>query len=160
VPRSLLRRYSVYGLMKIRRWLFVPRGCAVFHVPLKHQRLIRSSTPTSHFFVPKPVEGKVINNPLPPSNKSDFVTQFEFVGALDNSPYLCVPEALEFINSVCGGEKRIMRYCRDMAREGGALVATMLGTEVMENKEKTLQNFFFSNVRLPLHVGAGSGTVM
>jgi hypothetical protein len=141
------------------RWLFIPRGCAVLYVPLKHQAFIRSSIPTSHGFVPRPVEGKIINNPLPPSNKSAFVNEFEYVGALDNSPYLCIPESFKFIREVCGGERKIMRYCQNIAKEGGALVATMLGTEVMENTEGTLQNCFFSNVRLPLKVGEEVGMV-
>lgn len=125
----------------------------MLHVPRKHQALIRSAIPTSHGFVSKGIDGRVINNPLPSSRKSQFITQFEFTGALDTTPYLCIPECFKFINEFCGGEERVMHYCQSIAQQGGAFVAAMLGTEVMENKEGTLQKCFFSNVRLPLQVG-------
>lgn len=44
-----------------------------------------------------------------------------------------------------------MEYCETLAREGGAIVARLLGTEIMDNAEGTLTQCFFSNVRLPLH---------
>lgn len=139
----------------------MPRGCAIFHVPVQHQALIRSSLPTSHGFEPAPVPGRsaAINNPLPPSDKSAFVRQFEFVGTVDNAPYLCVPRALQFRQDVCGGEDAITRYCTDLAREGGELVAKGLGTEVLDNAERTLTQCCFATVRLPLTVGTGADQV-
>lgn len=119
---------------------------------MKHQLLIRSSFPTSHGFVPLPSsEGKTINNPLPPSNKSEFINQFEYTGALDNSPFLCLPDCFQFIEAECGGQYEYRAYCQTLAREGGAIVAKLLGTEVMDNEEGTLSRCFFTNVRLPLH---------
>lgn len=142
------------------RWLFVPRGCAIFHVPVKNQHLIRSSLPTSHGFEPYPVPGKAkINNPLPPSTKSKFVEQFEFVGTIDNTPYLCIPEALKFREEVCGGEEKIMRYCTDVVKAGGITVADILQTEVLDNEGGSLTKCFFANVRLPLKIGDARGEV-
>lgn len=142
------------------RWLFVPRGCAVFHVPVANQALIRSSLPTSHGFEPHPVPGKAtINNPLPPNSKSAFVAQFEFVGTMDNTPYLCIPEALAFRRDVCGGEAAIMRYCADVVKAGGVAVARALRTEVLDDGEGSLTRCCFANVRLPLTVGEGRGDV-
>ena len=136
------------------KWLLTPRACAVFYVPERNQHLIRSTLPTSHGFLPKPKEGQAINNPLPPTGKSDFVTNFQFVGTLDNTPYLCIPAALEFRRSLVyqsqEGEDAISAYCLPLAREAGRIVASALGTEVMENTEGTLGDCFFSNVLLPL----------
>jgi hercynylcysteine S-oxide lyase len=115
---------------------------------------MRSSLPTSHYFTPLPRLGvSPANNPLPPTGKSNFVSQFEFVGSVDNGPFLCVPEALRFRREVCGGEEAIMNYCFDLARDGGRLIAQILGTEVMDNKDHTLTyQCCMVNVRLPLEV--------
>ena len=141
------------------RWLFVPRGCCVFHVPKRNQHLIRSSLPTSHGWEARPCPDgskKDINNPLPPSKKSVFVTQFEFVGTIDNAPYLCVPEAIRWRQDACGGEAAIRQYCFRLAREGGAAAARILDTDVLENSDGTFGDCCFSNVRLPLVVSAPS----
>lgn len=139
------------------KWLYTPRSSAVLYVPIRNQHLIRSTMPTSHGFQPRPKEGaSVINNPLPPSSKSNFVEQFEFIGTLDNSPYLCVPEALAWRSRIRWqdkqGDEAVMSYCNHLARRAGKVVAEILGTEVMENQDGTLEDCNFSNVRLPLSV--------
>lgn len=145
------------------RWLFVPRACAVFHVPKRNQHLIRTSLPTSHGFVPRPRgPGHEIFNPLLTDTfgKSAFVLLFEFVATLDVSPYLCIEEALKFRREVCGGETKIMEYCDQISDEAGRLAAKIMGTEVMENKTKTLTKCAFTNVRLPLEMGDGQGQIL
>lgn len=94
-----------------------------------------------------------MNNPLPPTGKSNFVSQFEFVGSVDGSPFLCVPEALKFRRNVCGGEEAIQTYCHGLALKGGQLMARLLGTEIMDNAEQSLTSqCCMVNVRLPLSV--------
>lgn len=137
------------------KWLYVPRGCAIFYVAERNHHLVRSTLPTSHGFVPKPVEGEAaMPNPLPPSSKTAFVNNFEFVGTLDNSPFLCVPAAIEWRRKVrwnnLTGDEAIYEYNAHIASEAGKILASKYGTEVMENKEQTLTNCFFSNVRLPI----------
>ena len=128
----------------------------MFHVPKRNQHLIRTSLPTSHGFDPLPREGgKEIVNPLMISGtgKSNFVMLFEFVATLDVSPYLCIEEALKFRRDVCGGEEEIMTYCERLSNEGGAKIAEILGTEIMENGEKSLARCALTNVKLPLVIG-------
>jgi len=137
------------------KWLHVPRGCAVFYVPERNHGMMRSTLPTSHGFVALTahVQGqKARHNPLPPSGKSAFVTAFEFVGTLDNSPYLCVKDSIEWRRDVLGGEWRIIQYMEQLAREGGQAAARILGTKVLENKDKTLGRCAMVNVALPLAV--------
>jgi selenocysteine lyase/cysteine desulfurase len=136
------------------KWLHTPRGCAVFYVPIRNQGLIRSTLATSHGYVSPNPSGRV--NPLPPSKKSRFVTEFEFVGTLDNSPYLCVKDAVKWREEVLGGEAKIIDYQRKLAREGGKRVAEMLGTEVLENKKGTLTDCAMVNVALPLVIAPES----
>ncbi|KAK5132507.1 hypothetical protein LTR08_008891 [Meristemomyces frigidus] len=138
------------------KWLHVPRGCAVFYVPVRNQHLIRSTLPTSHGFAPLPIDGagKVINNPMPPSGKSQYVSNFEYVGTLDGSPYICIPAALEWRSRLTWeglrGEEAVMGYTRHLVVEAGKRVALRLGTEVLENEEGTLGKCNFANVLLPL----------
>lgn len=132
------------------KWLLVPRGCAVFYVPQRNQHLIRSTVPTSHGYVPLPGAAPRAN-PLPPSANSVFVNAFEYIGTLDNSPYLCVKDALEFREKVLGGEARIQRYMRSLAKEGGAKVSEKLGTWVLGHEHR-FANCAMVNIAMPLVV--------
>ncbi|KAL9611768.1 MAG: hypothetical protein Q9167_003618 [Letrouitia subvulpina] len=144
----------------LHKWLFVPRGCALFYVSKRNQHLIRTSLPTSHGYEPYPRKGQLaFFNPLKGETPSTFVGLFQFVGTTDISPYLCVEEALKFREDVCGGEERIMRYCEDVSYEGGKKVAELLGTEVMNNAEGTLTKCCMTNVKLPLRIGNGKGEI-
>lgn len=58
---------------------------------------------------------------------------FQFVATADNTPYYCVPAALNFRQNLCGGEERIYNYIRDIAQRGADLLAMVLGTEVMDD---------------------------
>ena len=123
----------------------------MLYVPRKTQYLLRSSLPTSWGFVPLPKEGQqAIISPLPPSDKTPFQNLFAFVATNDNAPYLCIPEALKFRKDICGGEDHIEYHCYELAKEGGARVAEILGTEVMDSKEGSLTKCCMFNVRLPI----------
>lgn len=134
-----------------RRWLYAPRGCAVLHVPLRHQHLIRTTLPTSHGFIP--LSGEAAGSPLPATSasKSVFETNFEFVGTIDNAPYLCIPAAIAWRESI-GGEAAIREYCSTLSQQGSKKVASILGTEVLDNSTHTMTQCFMGNVRLPIDV--------
>ncbi|KAK4465341.1 pyridoxal phosphate-dependent transferase [Cladorrhinum samala] len=142
------------------KWLHVPRGCAVLYVPKRNQDLIRSSLPTSHGFLPLPAEPsggvggdrKRRLNELAPGDSNPWINQFNFVGTVDNSPYLCVRDAIEWRKEVLGGEDKIIKGLMEMARAGGKIVADILGTEVFDNDEGTMTGSSMVNVVLPLAV--------
>ena len=50
-----------------------------------------------------------------------------------------------------------MKYCKGLAKAGGDLAASILGTEVMNNEEGTLRDCALANVRLPLVYGEKPG---
>lgn len=132
------------------KWLHVPRGCAVFYVPVRNQHLIRSTLPTSHGFIPKPKPGVKITTLLPVVGvKSAWVQNFEFVGTIDNSPYLCIPAAIEWRKSI-GGETAILEYTQGLAKAAAKRGAEILGTEVLDNNTQTMTECCLSNTRLPL----------
>ncbi|KAJ2984449.1 hypothetical protein NUW58_g6052 [Xylaria curta] len=127
------------------KWLMVPRGCAVLYVPRRNQPLIKTSYPTDGRYLPE-----ADRKDIPPAKY--FGNLFEHVSTIDTSPYLCVPEALKFRNEICGGEEQVRAYCIGLAKQGGELMAMLMGTEVLKNKTGTLDNCCFTNVRLPLDV--------
>ncbi|KXL45683.1 hypothetical protein M433DRAFT_143727 [Acidomyces richmondensis BFW] len=137
IPLDMTTLDPDFFFTNCHKWLYTPRACAFFYVPVRNQHLIRSTVPTSHGFVPQPQEGKqLIKNPLPPSSKTEFVTNFEFTGTLDNTPYLCVPAALAWRRRVVWdgkrGERAVVEYMADLARLAGQTLCA------------------FANVRLPL----------
>lgn len=131
------------------KWLFTPRSCAVFYVPRRNQAMIRTTLPTSIGFVPRSDSSDA---PAANNDKSEFVRNFEFVGTLDTIPYITVPAAIEWRRTVAGGEKRIIEYCTRLAREGGNLVADILGTRVLDNKTNTYTDCCMSTVLLPIEL--------
>ena len=152
VPLNLSELDADFFVSNCHKWLYTPRGSAIFYVPVRNQHLIRSTLPTSHGFVPKADSN--IKNPLPPSEKSEFVNNFEFVGTHADGPYLTVPAALEWRSKITWNGKRgddaVQGYMQHLARRSGEIVSSILKTEILENQEKTLGVCSFSNVRLPL----------
>ncbi|TVY78146.1 Hercynylcysteine sulfoxide lyase [Lachnellula suecica] len=151
VPLDLTALDCDFFTSNAHKWLFVPRGCAVLYVPVKNQEIVRSSLPTSHGFQPR-TSGGGTPSTLPPAANSEFVNNFEFVGTIDNTNYLVVGEAIKWREEVCGGEKAIMEYNSNLAREAGQAVAKILGTKVLDNDEHTLTDCCLVNVLLPMEV--------
>ncbi|MCJ1386349.1 hypothetical protein MMC17_009475 [Xylographa soralifera] len=132
------------------KWFYVPRGCAIFHVPTRNQHLIRSSLPTSWGWKPLSDEKDKGLDPLPAADQKSFAELFAIVATTDTTPYICVLDALKFRENVCGGEERIRQYCQSIVQAGAHHVAQILDTDVMNNKTGSLQRCCFANVRLPL----------
>lgn len=138
-----------YFFSNCHKWLYVPRGCAVFYVPLRNQHLMMSTLPTSHGYVSK---AATRSNSMLPGGKSTFVRNFEYTGTIDNSPYLCVKDSIRWRRELLGGEEKVFEYLVILAKEGGQRVAGILGTEVLDNATRTATNCAMVNVRLPLAI--------
>jgi hercynylcysteine S-oxide lyase len=136
IPLNLRQLDPDFFLSNLHKWLYVPRGCAVMYVPERNQHLMKTTFPTSFFY------------------GAEWAKNFSDVGTLDNSRYLCAPAALAWRKRLVwgdkSGEEAIMEYIPQLAREGGRLVAKVLGTEVMENEQGTLGRCNLTNIRLPL----------
>ncbi|RAH40775.1 putative aminotransferase family protein (LolT) [Aspergillus brunneoviolaceus CBS 621.78] len=140
------------------RWLYTPRSAALLYVNPALQHLIRTTLPTSWGYIPPPSE-----TPAKPSlmasagRKTAFEALFEFVATADDTPYLCVPAALQFREEVCGGEAAVYAYLEELVNEGADLVAAGLGTEVLGDgnaagKRSAWRRCAMNNVRLPVRV--------
>lgn len=117
------------------KWLMVPRGCCVLYVAKRNQGYIHPTTLTSAY-----------KHHGDGFNSSTFKLEF-IPPTIDTSNYMCVEEALKYRESL-GGEEAIREYTHNIAVEGGALVAKMLGTQVLENSAKTLTTSMVS-IELP-----------
>lgn len=142
IPLDLRDLDPDFFVTNCHKWLYTPRGCGVLYVPKRNQHMMRSTLPTSFGY------------------ETSFVANFAYIGTLNDAPYLCVPAALKWRARLewqgRTGEDAITSYTLNLAREGGKLVAKILGTEVLENEEGTLGNCAFTNVRLPLHAAVKS----
>ncbi|KAF2654894.1 PLP-dependent transferase [Lophiostoma macrostomum CBS 122681] len=127
-----------FFVTNVHKWLMIPRACAVLHVALRNQALHRSTLPTSR---PLPTSLHITN--------SEWVNAFHFVGTQDYTPYYCIPAAVKWRESI-GGEKAIMSYCENLAKDAGKAAAEILGTEIMDNSTETMTKCPMSNTRLPL----------
>ncbi|KAJ5960789.1 Pyridoxal phosphate-dependent transferase major region subdomain 1 [Penicillium vulpinum] len=133
------------------KWLFTPRGCAVFYVPERNQGMMRSTLPTSHGFVPRsPGKTSCSTSKEPVREKTEFVSNFEFVGTTDNFAFLTVPDAIRWRQMVCGGETKIRDYCIQLAHKGGQTVADILGTVILDNAAHNSTDCFMVNILLPI----------
>ena len=150
LPLDLAALDPDFFVSNAHKWLLVPRPCAVFYVPFRNQGLIRTALPTSWGFVARGEEAGA-SWMRAAGKESQFETLFKYVGTMDWGPYLCVPKALEFREKLCGGEHEVMRWNSSLAAKGGARIAEVMGTEVMENEERTLmRGCAMVTVRLPL----------
>ncbi len=143
IPLDILDLDPDFFVSNLHKWLYVPRSCAVLYVPERMQHLIVSTIPTSF------------------GHGKGFVQDFSDLGTLDNSAYLSVHAALAWRKRVVWnnlrGEEAIFKYCSQLAREGGKIVADILGTTVLENEEKSLRNCNLINVRMPLTIASVVG---
>ncbi len=73
-------------------------------------------------------------------------------------PHMCITTALRFRRDVCGGEAAIYEYIRQLAKEGGDRVASILQTEVLEEPAlvcgagSQMRDCGLATVRLPLAI--------
>ncbi|KAF9649870.1 PLP-dependent transferase [Thelephora ganbajun] len=142
---NLSKTQPDFFVSNCHKWLYAKRGCAVLYVPLRNQHLIKTTLPTSVYYISPKDYAKDPTLPKPPN----FVGQFEWTGTHDPVPYLSIGPALDF-REWLGGEVTINGYCRDLAIRGGKRLAEILKTEEMDktpNRELTLN---MVNVKLPL----------
>lgn len=76
-----------------------------------------------------------------------FTGLFSYVGTADTTAFYCVPAALDFRQTVCGGEEAIYEYLQYIGHAGADLVAKSLGTEVMDLASEEESNQGASGIR-------------
>jgi hercynylcysteine S-oxide lyase len=71
---------------------------------------------------------------------------------LDISSYICIPEVLKWYREAAGREEVIRSYYQILVYIGSKKIIEILGTEIMDNKEGILIQYYIVNIRLPLKV--------
>jgi hypothetical protein len=84
------------------------RSSAILYVPIRNQRLIRSSFPTGHYYESERYPTVGAKHPW------TFVDQFAWNGTADFTSYLTIPDAIKFRKTL-GGEERIIAYNHSLA---------------------------------------------
>ncbi|KAI1265693.1 putative aminotransferase family protein [Xylariaceae sp. FL1019] len=135
-----------FFVTNLHKWLYVPRGCAALYVAKKHQKLIRTTLPTSHIYR------------RPGDERNLFVQLFDFAGTANTANYLCVEAALDFRSRICGGEASIQAWCKGVTREAADAVATIFSTEVMDCPDSCIRDCSLHNVRLPVKLTKEEGS--
>ncbi|KAJ6554374.1 pyridoxal phosphate-dependent transferase [Mycena capillaripes] len=127
-----------FWVSNCHKWLYAKRGCAIMFVAERNQGIVKSSFPTSKLYVS-------------PSARAfpgeSFIEQYNWNGTIDFVPPLSITAALEF-REWLGGEDKINGYCHDMAVRGGAHLAAIFGTRVLDETGEFTLNMV--NVQIPL----------
>jgi isopenicillin-N epimerase len=97
------------------KWICSPKGSAFLHVRKDHQDRIRPLALSNNAEKPKP-------------GRSQFLTEFEYVGTSDYTAFMCIPEAIEFMSGLLpGGFDEVMDRNRRLCLEGRDIICRELG---------------------------------
>lgn len=119
VPINLTSLSPDYYITNAHKWLYAARSCALLYVAKERQSGIHPAIISSNYA----------------QNGSRFQDEFFWTGTIDYAPYMTIPAALEFREAI-GGEIEIMRYTHNLAREGGAYLANLFGTRVLQEESQ------------------------
>ncbi|KAJ7735954.1 PLP-dependent transferase [Mycena metata] len=126
-----------FWVSNCHKWMFSQRSSAVMFVAERNQGIVKSSFPTS----------KVYRSPADRAFPEEtFIEQYNWNGTINFVPPLSITAALEF-REWLGGEDAINSYCHNMAVRGGAHLASLLGTRVMDETGEFTLNMV--NVQIP-----------
>ncbi|PKC74274.1 PLP-dependent transferase [Rhizophagus irregularis] len=127
IPLNIKEIEPDFFATNCHKWLYTPKSSAILYVPYKHQKKIHPSVTSLYLH-----EG--------------FVSEFSWIGTQDFGSFLAIHAALEFRKKI-GGEEKIQNYCKKLAIEGGNLISSILGTEII-GPESIIQSMV--NIRLPI----------
>ena len=97
VPLALDELGAAYYTANAHKWLCAPKGAAFLHVRHDRQHLIHPTT-ISHGFDPTGAGAR-------------FRQEFDWVGTVDPTPWLCVPHCIDYLGSIMeGGWRAIMDH--------------------------------------------------
>jgi isopenicillin-N epimerase len=119
IPLDLSALGAAYYTANFHKWCCAPKGAGVLYARADRRAglhpLVASHGMTS-----------------PRTDRSRYQLEFDWTGTQDPSPYLCIPEALSFIESLFdGGLPELMTRNRALALEGARLVRERTPAELV-----------------------------
>ncbi|KAJ3893796.1 pyridoxal phosphate-dependent transferase [Lentinula edodes] len=120
-PLDLAASGADFFVSSAHKWLNAKRGCAFIWFSKRSREIMLTTIPTSASYV----------SPGPDRPETNIISQFQYNGTIDYTPYLSVHYALQWREWI-GGESAIHEYCNNLAREGGRRLAKIMDTQVMD----------------------------
>lgn len=132
-----------FWISNCHKWLYAKRGCAVLYVPKRNQHIIKSTIPTSLYYLSP--QDKDYKGP------QNFVTLFEWTGTIDRVPLLSINAALDF-RAWLGGEHKINEYTHSLAIKGGNHLVKRLGTSLFDPQGSMILNMVIVELPIPGYI--------
>ena len=114
-PLDLTALGAAYYTGNLHKWICAPKGAGFLHVRGDRQHLITPPIISHGYSVARP-------------GRSRFHDLFDWTGTLDVSPWLCVKEAIAFVQSLLpGGLAELMSHNRGLALAGRRMLCEAFG---------------------------------
>jgi isopenicillin-N epimerase len=109
-PLDLDALGSAYYTANFHKWCCAPKGAGVLYARADRRAGLRPLVASHGMTSPR-------------TDRSRFLLEFDWTGTHDPSPYLCIPEALSFLDSLFdGGISALMRRNRELSVAGARLL--------------------------------------
>jgi isopenicillin-N epimerase len=109
--------HPAYYTGNCHKWLCAPKGAGFLYVRPDRQEAIQPTTISHGYNTPRP-------------GRSALHTRFDWIGTIDPTPWLCVGNAIEWLQSLLpGGLPELMARNRALAIQGRQIVCEALGIE-------------------------------
>lgn len=115
LPLNIEDTGAAYYTGNCHKWLCAPKGAAFLYVRPDRRDAVRPLVVSLGYESSR-------------TDRSDFHLQFDWVGTGDPTPYLCIPEAIDYMDSlVPGGWPALMTHNRETVLQARSKLCALLG---------------------------------
>eukprot|EP00026_Physarum_polycephalum_P007831 Phypoly_transcript_07899.p1 GENE.Phypoly_transcript_07899~~Phypoly_transcript_07899.p1 ORF type:complete len:411 (+),score=58.21 Phypoly_transcript_07899:35-1234(+) len=133
IPLDLKALGADFYTGNLHKWFYSPKGSAFLYIAPSFRSLVVPTVISSEFAGARSLDSK-----------------FQYTGTRDYTAFCAIPTAIAFRKRI--GDSQIYEYLHKLAIDGGKLLSSMWGTEVLHTEEAMVGSMV--NVRLPTHNAA------